>query len=159
MTLLGRRAECEQLDGVVADALAGRSRVVVLRGEAGAGKSALLHYLSERSDGWQVARAVGIESELELAYSGLRQLCAPLLQHVDRLPGPQRDALTTVFGLSTGPAPDRFLVGLATLTLLADAAEWQPLVCLVGDAHWLDDASVQLLKQRARVRVAEPGNR
>src|SRR5262249_15050540 len=84
MTLLGRRAECEQLDGVLADALAGRSRVVVLRGEAGAGKSALLHYVSERSDGWQVARAVGIESELELAYSGLHQLCAPLLDHVDR---------------------------------------------------------------------------
>ena len=113
MTLLGRRAECEELDGVLADALAGRSRVVVLRGEAGAGKSALLHYVSERSDGWQLARAVGIESELELAYSGLHQLCAPLLDHVDRLPSPQRAALTTVFGLSTGPAPDRFLVGLS----------------------------------------------
>src|SRR5262249_39817486 len=81
MTLLGRRAECEELDGVLADALAGRSRVVVLRGEAGAGKSALLHYVSERSDGWQLVRAVGIESELELAYSGLHQLCAPLLDH------------------------------------------------------------------------------
>src|SRR5215471_16186860 len=155
MTLLGRRAECEELDGVLADALAGRSRVVVLRGEAGAGKSALLHYVSEQSDGWQLARAVGIESELELAYSGLHQLCAPLLDHVDRLPSPQRAALTTVFGLSTGPAPDRFLVGLATLTLLADAAERQPLVCLVDDAHWLDDASLQLLGFVARRLLAE----
>jgi hypothetical protein len=116
MTLLGRRAECEELDGVLADALAGRTRVVVLRGEAGAGKSALLHYVSERSDGWQRARAVGVESELELAYSGLHQFCAPLMDHVDHLPGPQRAALTTVFGLSTGPAPDRFLVGISART-------------------------------------------
>jgi DNA-binding CsgD family transcriptional regulator len=155
MVLLGRRVECEVLDGVLADALAGRSRVVVLRGEAGVGKSALLDYVSERVAGWRVANAVAIESELELAYSGLHQLCAPLLNQLDRLPIPQRDALATVFGLSAGPAPDRFLVGLATLTLLADAAEQQPLVCLVDDAQWLDDASAQILGFVARRLLAE----
>jgi DNA-binding CsgD family transcriptional regulator len=155
MTLLGRRAECEELDGVLADALGGRSRVVVLRGEAGAGKSALLGYVSERVGGWHVARAVGIESEMELAYSGLHQLCAPLFDRLDRLPDPQRDALATVFGRDTGPAPDRFLVGLATLTLLADVAEGQPLVCIIDDAQWLDEASAQILGFVARRLVAE----
>ena len=100
--LLGRRSECEALDRLVADALAGRSRVTVLRGEAGVGKSALLDYLSGRVAGWQVARAVGVESEMELAYAGLHQLCAPMLDHLDRLPVPQRDALATVFGRSAG---------------------------------------------------------
>src|SRR5262249_51408663 len=153
-TLLGRRAECAELDGVLADALAGRSRVVVMRGDAGAGKSALLDYVSDSAAGWQVARAVGNESELELAYSGLHQLCAPMLDHMDRLPGPQSAALATVFGKSAGPTPERFLVGLATLTLLADAAEQQPLVCLVDDAHWLDEASAQLLGFVARRLLA-----
>ena len=124
--LLGRRSECKALDRLVADALAGRSRVTVLRGEAGVGKSALLSYLSGRVAGWHVARAVGVESEMELAYAGLHQLCAPMLDHLDRLPVPQRDALATVFGRSTGPAPDRFLVGLATLTLFAEVAESAP---------------------------------
>src|SRR6516164_1838772 len=155
MALLGRRAECEELDGVIADALAGRSRVVVLRGEAGAGKSALLDYVSERARDSQVARTVGIESELELGYSGLHQLCAPMLDDLDRLPGPQHDALATVFGPGAGPPPDRFLVGLATLTLFATAAERQPLVCLVDDAHWLDDASAQILAFVARRLLAE----
>jgi DNA-binding CsgD family transcriptional regulator/tetratricopeptide (TPR) repeat protein len=155
MTLLGRRTECEELDGVLADALGGRSRVIVLRGEAGVGKSALLGYVSERVAGWQVARAVGVESEMELAYSGLHQLCAPLLDRLDRLPVPQRDALATVFGLSGAPAPDRFLVGLATLTLLADAPEEQPLVCIVDDAQWLDEASAQILGFVARRFLAE----
>jgi AAA ATPase domain len=155
MTLLGRRAECEALDGVLADALAGHSRVAVLRGEAGAGKSALLGYLAERAAGSHVATAVGVESEMELAYSGLHQLCAPMLDHLDRLPIPQRDALATVFGLSTGPAPDRFLVGLAALTLLSDAAEQQPLVCIVDDAQWLDDTSARTLGFVARRLLAE----
>jgi DNA-binding CsgD family transcriptional regulator len=154
-TLLGRRAECEALAGVLADARAGRSRVVVLRGEAGAGKSALLGYVSEHLAGWHIATAVGVESEMELAYSGLHQICASMLDHLDRLPPPQRDALATVFGLSAGPAPDRFLVGLATLTLLADAAERQPLVCIVDDAQWLDDTSAQILSFVARRLLAE----
>jgi DNA-binding CsgD family transcriptional regulator len=119
------------------------------------GKSALLGYLSDRVDGWQVARAAGIESEMELAYAGLHQLCAPLLERLDRLPVPQRNALATVFGLGEGPAPDRFLVGLATLTLLAEVAEDQPLVCIVDDAQWLDQASAQLLGFVARRLFAE----
>ena len=134
---------------------AGASRVAVLRGEAGVGKSALLGYLAERVAGWRLARAVGVESEMELAYSGLHQLCAPMLDHLDGLPVPQRDALATVFGLSAGPAPDRFLVGLATLTLVAEAAERQPLLCIVDDAQWLDQASAQILGFVARRLLAE----
>jgi DNA-binding CsgD family transcriptional regulator len=155
MRLLGRGAECEALDRILADALAARSGVLVLRGEAGAGKSALLRYLSERVEGWHVASAVGVESEMELAYSGLHQLCAPILDRLDRLPAPQRDALETVFGLNAGPAPDRFLVGLGTLTLLAEVAEQQPLVCIVDDTQWLDDASAQILGFVARRLLAE----
>jgi DNA-binding CsgD family transcriptional regulator/tetratricopeptide (TPR) repeat protein len=143
------------LDRLLADALAGRSRVTVLRGEAGAGKSALLGYLSGRVAGWHVARAVGVESEMELAYAGLHQLCAPMLDHLGRLPAPQRDALATVFGRSAGAAPDRFLVGLATLTLFAEVAEQQPLACIVDDAQWLDHASAQILGFVARRLLAE----
>ncbi len=153
--LLGRRSECEALDRLLADALAGRSRVTILRGEAGVGKSALLGCLSGRLAGWNVARAAGVESEMELAYAGLHQLCAPMLSHLGRLPAPQRDALATVFGRSAGAAPDRFLVGLATLTLFAEVAEQQPLACLVDDAQWLDRASAQILGFVARRLLAE----
>jgi DNA-binding CsgD family transcriptional regulator len=137
------------------DTLAGHSRAAVLRGEAGVGKSALLGYLSDRVADWRVARAVGVESETELAYSGLHQLCAPMLDRLERLPVPQRDALATVFGQSSGPAPDRFLVALATLTLFAEIAEEQPLVCIVDDAQWLDRASAQILGFVARRLLAE----
>jgi DNA-binding CsgD family transcriptional regulator len=154
-TLLGRRAECRAIDKLLAEALTGRSRMVVLRGEAGVGKSALLGYLVDRVAGWRVATAAGVESEMELGYSGLHQLCASLLDHLDRLPPPQRDALATVFGLSAGPAPDRFLVGLATLSILAEAADGQPLVCIVDDAHWLDSASEQILGFVGRRLLAE----
>jgi DNA-binding CsgD family transcriptional regulator len=153
--LVDRRTECQALDQLVADVLAGTSRVTVLRGEAGVGKSALLGYLSDRVAGWRIARAVGVESEMELAYSGLHQLCAPMLDHLERLPVPQRDALATVFGRSAGPAPDRFLVGLAALTLLAEVAEEQPLVCIVDDAQWLDQASAQIFAFVARRLLAE----
>ncbi len=153
--LLGRGSECEVVDRLVADALAGLSRVVILRGEAGVGKSALLGYLSDQIAEWRVARAVGVESEMELAYAGLHQLCAPMLDHLDRLPAPQRDALATVFGRSAAPAPDRFLVGLATLTLFAEVAEQQPLACVVDDAQWLDHASAQILGFVARRLLAE----
>ena len=155
LKLLGRRSECEELDRLLADALAGRSRVTVLRGEAGVGKSALLGYLSGRVAGWHVARAVGVESEMELAYAGLHQLCAPMLDHLGQLPAPQRDALATVFGRSAGAAPGRFLVGLATLTLFAEVAEQQPLICVVDDAQWLDHASAQILGFVARRLLAE----
>jgi DNA-binding CsgD family transcriptional regulator len=153
--LLGRRSECEALDRLVADVLAGESRVAVLRGEAGVGKSALLGYLSDGVADWRVARSVGVQSEMELAYSGLHQLCAPMLDQLERLPEPQRDALETVFGRNAGPAPDRFLVGLATLTLLAEIAEEQPLACIVDDAQWLDRASAQILGFVARRLFAE----
>ena len=119
------------------------------------GKSALLDYVSDRVEGWHVAKAVGIESEMELAYSGLHQLCAPMLDQLEQLPVPQRDALARVFGRSAGPAPDRFLVGLATLTLFAEVAERQPLVCIVDDAQWLDHASAQILGFVARRLLAE----
>ncbi len=105
-TLLGRQAECEALEGLLTDALAGQSRVLTLRGEAGIGKSALLGHFLDRLRGWRVAQAVGVESEVELAYSSLHQVCAPMLDQLERLPGPQREALSTVFGLSAGPAPD-----------------------------------------------------
>ncbi len=153
--LLGRRGECEALDRLLTDVLAGASRVTVLRGEPGVGKSALLAYVSGRAAGWRAVTAAGVESEMELAYSGLHQLCAPMLDHIDRLPGPQRDALATVFGLSVGLAPDRFLVGLAVLSLLAEAAEQQPLICIVDDAQWLDQASAQVLAFAARRLLAE----
>jgi hypothetical protein len=154
-SLVGRRGECEALDRLIADVLAGESRVTVLRGDAGVGKSALLDYLTDRVADWRVVTAVGVESEMELAYSGLHQLCAPMLDHLDALPVPQRDALATVFGRSSGPAPDRFLVGLATLTLFAEVAEPQPLACIVDDAQWLDHASAQILGFVARRLLAE----
>jgi DNA-binding CsgD family transcriptional regulator len=140
---------------LVADVVAGASRVAVLRGEAGVGKSALLAYLRESTAGWRVSTVVGVESELELAYSGLHQLCVPMLDHLERLPAPQRDALATVFGMSAGSPPDRFLVGLATLTLLADAAEQQPLLCIVDDAQWLDQESAQVFGFVGRRLLAE----
>jgi DNA-binding CsgD family transcriptional regulator len=155
MNLPGRRAECEAIEMLLTDVLAGRSRVAVLRGEAGVGKSALLGYVSNRVAGWRVATAVGVESEMELAYSGLHQLCAPMLDRLEGMPAPQRQALATVFGQTTGPAPDRFLVGLGTLTLLALIADEQPLVCIVDDAQWLDQASAQILGFVGRRILAE----
>jgi DNA-binding CsgD family transcriptional regulator len=153
--LLGRRAECQALDQILTDALAGTSRVTVLRGEAGVGKSALLARLADRVGGWYVARADGVESEMELPYSGLHQLCAPMLDQLDRLPVPQREALATVFALSSGPPPDGFLVGLATLSLLAEVADRQPLVCIVDDAQWLDQATAQIIGFVGRRLLAE----
>jgi DNA-binding NarL/FixJ family response regulator len=153
--LLGRRRERELLDRLVTDVATGTSRVLVLRGEPGVGKSALLAHVARQTLGWRVVSAAGVESEMELAYSGLHQLCRPLLTHLDDLPGPQRDALATVFGLTFGPPPDRFLVGLATLSLLAEAAESGPLACIVDDAQWLDRASGQVLAFVSRRLDAE----
>ena len=133
----------------------GPSRALVLRGEAGVGKSALLEYLVAHASGCGIGRAAGVESEMELAYAGLQQLCAPLLDRVERLPGPQRDALGIAFGLRDGAAPDRFLVGLAVLSLLSDVAEDRPVVCVVDDAQWLDAASAQALAFVARRLGAE----
>src|SRR5512135_2277572 len=121
--LRGRRTERAALDRLLAEARSGRSRVLVLRGEAGVGKTALLDYLQEQARGFSVARAAGVESEMELAFAGLHQLCTPMLASLAGLPDPQRDALGTVFGLSAGEAPDRLLVGLSVLGLLSEVAE------------------------------------
>jgi AAA ATPase domain len=133
--LQGRGSEGAKLDALLSDAAAGRSAVLVLRGETGIGKSALLDHVEARAAAFRVARAVGVESEMEFAYGGLHQLCAPFLDELGRLPDPQRSALGTAFGLTAGETPDRFLVGLAVLNLLAELAEDKPLVCLVDDAH------------------------
>ena len=134
---------------------ASEGRALVVRGEPGVGKTALLDYLAEQALGCRVARAAGVESEMELAFAGVHQLCAPMLDRLERLPVPQGEALRTAFGLSSGSAPDRFLVGLATLSLLADVAEEHPLVCLVDDEQWLDRASAQVMAFVARRLVAE----
>lgn len=154
--LRGRASECDALRELVAEARSGTSRVLVLRGEAGVGKSALLDFVATVDTGVRVVRVAGIESDMELAYAGLQQLCAPLLNHLDGLPVPQRDALTVAFGLGVGPAPDRFLVGLAVLSLMAAAADDQPLLCVVDDAQWLDQVSLQSLGFVARRLMVEP---
>jgi DNA-binding CsgD family transcriptional regulator len=153
--LVGRRAECEALDDLLTGVRGGRSAAVLLHGEAGIGKTALLEYALRNATGCQIGRATGVESEMELAFGGLHQVCAPFLEHADRLPDPQREALGTVFGMNAGPPPDRFLVGLAVLSLLAEAAEERPLVCLVDDAQWLDQVSAQILVFVARRLLAE----
>jgi DNA-binding CsgD family transcriptional regulator len=153
--LLGRAGECAALERLLADALAGAGRVVVLRGAAGVGKSALLGQIRRGAGGWRIASANGVESEMELAFGGLHQLCAPLLEHLDLLPDPQRAALETVFGLSAGAPPDRFLVGLATLSLFGRGAQQLPLLCLIDDAHRLDGATAQVLGFVARRLRAE----
>jgi DNA-binding CsgD family transcriptional regulator len=154
--LTDRRGERGVLDRLIDAVRAGESRVLVVRGEPGVGKSALLDYLAAHAPGCRVVRAAGVESEMELAFAGLHQLLSPVLDHLDRLPGPQRDALRTTFGLSAGPAPDRFLVGLAVLGLVSEVAAERPLICVVDDGQWLDRASVQALGFAARRLAAEP---
>lgn len=153
--ILDRRAEREALNRLVAEARAGTSGVLVVSGDAGVGKTALLGYLNAQATRCRIARAAGIESEMELAFAGLHQLCAPFLDRLDRLPAPQRDALGTAFGLRAGDPPDRFLVGLAVLSLLTNAAEDQPLIGILDDAQWLDHASAQVLGFVARRLAAE----
>jgi DNA-binding CsgD family transcriptional regulator len=153
--LLGRRVECEILDRLIADVTGGTSRVLLLYGGAGVGKSALLAHLAGCVPGWRVISALGVESEMELPHSALHQLCSPLLEHLDDIPAPQGEALRIVFGLTDGPAPDRFLVSLATVSLIAQAAEERPLACIVDDAQWLDQASAQTLAFVARRLLAE----
>src|SRR6202034_3031424 len=154
--LTDRRGECAVLDQLIDAVRAGGSRVLVVRGEPGVGKSALLDYLAGHAPGCRVARATGVQSEMELAFAGLHQLLAPVLDHLEGLPVPQREALRTAFGLSAGPAPDRFLVGLAVLGLVSEVAAEKPLICVVDDEQWLDRASVQSLGFMARRLAAEP---
>jgi DNA-binding CsgD family transcriptional regulator len=153
--LLGRRNECATLDRLLEVVRAGESRALVIRGDPGVGKTALLGYVAERATGCRVAHVGGVQAEMELPFAGLHQLCAPMLDRLDRLPGPQRDALASAFGLAAGHAPDRFLIGLAVLSLLAEVSEERPLVCLIDDAHSLDHASAQAMAFVARRLVAE----
>jgi DNA-binding CsgD family transcriptional regulator len=155
-TLRGRRTECALLDRMLAAVREGESRTLVVRGEAGVGKSALLQYAVEAAPDLEVVRAVGVESEMELPFASLHQLCAPMLDGLGRLPAPQRDALRVVFGLDAGPPPDGFLVGLAVLSLLSELAEERPLLCVVDDSQWLDQASARTLGFVARRLRAEP---
>jgi AAA ATPase domain len=154
--LTDRRRERGALDRLIDAVRAGESQVLVLRGEPGVGKSVLLDYLTRRAQHCQLLRAAGIQSEMELAFAGLHQLCGPMLVRLDRLPVPQQEALRTAFGLSAGPPPDRFLVSLAVLSLLSDAAGERPLVCVVDDQQWLDRASAQALGFVARRLAADP---
>ncbi len=154
--LRGRDRDRAVLDNLSAQARAGSGQVLVLRGEAGVGKTALLEYLSEQATGFSATRVAGIQEDMELAYAGLQQLCAPLMGNVAVLPQPQREALDVAFGYGSGPAPDRFLVGLAVLSLMAAASAEHPLLCIVDDAQWLDQVSVQTLAFVARRLLAEP---
>jgi DNA-binding CsgD family transcriptional regulator len=154
--LRGRRGEREALEELIDAVRGGESRALVVRGEPGVGKTALLEYVIERASDCRLVRATGVQSEMELAFAGLHQLLAPMLDHLERLPAPQREALRTAFGFSPGSTPDRFLVALAVLSLLSDVAEEQPLICLVDDEQWLDRASAQVLAFVARRLQAEP---
>ena len=154
--LVGRRGECAVLDRLLDAARDGRSGVLVLSGEPGVGKTALLDYAVESASGFRVARGAGVESEAELAFAALHQLCGPMLDRLERLPDPQQAALGAAFGLREGAAPERFLVGLAALSLLASVAEEQPLLCVIDDALWLDRASAQALAFLARRLLADP---
>jgi DNA-binding CsgD family transcriptional regulator len=153
--LADRRAECAALDRLLEAVRAGESRALLVHGQPGAGKTVLLDYLAGQAASCQVVRAAGVQSEMELAFAGLHQVCAPLLDQLEVLPVPQAAAVRTAFGLSAGPVPDRFLVGLAVLGLLAEVAAKEPLVCLVDDAQWLDRASAQVLAFVARRLGAE----
>jgi DNA-binding CsgD family transcriptional regulator len=154
--LTDRRSERDALDRLVAAVRGGQSRALVVSGDPGVGKTALLDYLARRASECQVARASGAQTEMELAFAGLHQLCAPMLSRAGHLPVPQRDALRTAFGQAAGPPPDRFLVGLAVLSLLSEVAGEQPLVCLIDDEQWLDQASAQALGFAARRLAADP---
>lgn len=156
VSLLGRDSECAQLDEFIAAVREGHSRALVLRGEAGIGKTALLRYLLASAKEMTVVRAAGVESEMELAFATLHQLCAPWLDRLERLPDPQRDALEVVFGKRLGSAPDRFVVGLAVLSLLSEAANERPLLCVVDDAQWVDQESALTLAFVARRLQVEP---
>ncbi len=151
----GRTGECTVLDAMLEDVRSGQSAVLVIRGEAGVGKTALLRHAAERAAGFRVAPIGGVEAEMELPFAGLHQLCAPMLAHLGAIPPPQQAAMRVAFGLAAGPAPDRFLVALAALSLLCEVAEEGPLLCIVDDAQWLDGASGQVLGFVARRLLAE----
>jgi predicted ATPase len=148
--LVGRDGELEKLGALLATVQAGGSAALVLRGEPGVGKSALLEVLIDLASGFQIVRAVGIEGEVDLPYAGLQQLCRSMTDTISALPQPQSDALRVAFGLSSGEAPDRYLVGLATLTLMSEVAAVRPVLCVVDDAQWLDPETTRALAFVAR---------
>lgn len=156
--LTGRRVERDELDRVVDAVHGGQGHALVVRGEPGVGKTTLLDHLADRASrmGCLLMRVAGVQSEMELAFAGLHQLCAPLLHQAERLPTPQRDALRTAFGLDGGPAPDRFHVGLAVLSMLSAAGDDRPVICVVDDEQWLDEGSAQVLGFVARRLLADP---
>src|SRR4051812_24443843 len=154
-SLRGREEELRTLDQLLEAVRAGESRALVLHGEPGIGKTALLEHAVESAAAFRVARAGGVEAEMELAFAALQQLCAPMSDRLEHLPAPQRDALGVAFGLHAGAPPDRFLVGLATLSLFSEVAEEQPLLCVIDDSQWLDRASAQALAFVARRLLAE----
>jgi DNA-binding CsgD family transcriptional regulator len=154
--LMDRVSERDALDRLINAVRGGQGQALVVRGDPGMGKTVLLDHLAGQARGCRVARAVGVQSEMELAFAGLHQLCAPMLSRAGHLPVPQRDALRTAFGVAAGPPPDRFLVGLAVLSLLSGAAGERPLIGLVDDAQWLDRASAQALGFAARRLAADP---
>jgi DNA-binding CsgD family transcriptional regulator len=154
--LMDRHAEQARLVQLVDAVRGGESRALVVRGDAGVGKTALLDFLTGAAAGCRVLRVTGVQSEMELAFAGLHQLCVPVMSRTGLLPAPQRQALSVAFGLSEGPVPDRFLVGLAVLGLLSEVAEEQPLLCVVDDQHWLDQASAHALGFAARRLAADP---
>src|SRR5919197_419350 len=152
---LGRTRERERLDAMLGQAREGESAVLVIRGEPGIGKTALLRYAARHATGFRLAQVTGAEAEMELPFAGIHQLCAPLLDHLAALPQPQQDALNVALGLASGDVPERFVVGLAVLGLLSATAEERPLLCLVEDAQWLDEASGLILGFIARRVLAE----
>src|SRR5690242_1149177 len=143
--LFGRQREREVVERVLENAREGQGGVLAVYGEPGVGKTALLDSAIEAATGFQVVRAVGVEGEMELPFAALQQLCSPSVDLLDRLPEPQRDAFEIALGLSKGRAPDPFLIGLAVLNLLSEAAQQEPLLCVVDDAQWLDRASARVL--------------
>ena len=151
----GRTSERQTLDRLLETVRGGHSAVLVIRGEAGVGKTALLRYAARQASGFRIAQIAGVEAEMELPFAGLHQLCAPLLEKLDALAQPQQVALTVALGLLSGDAPDRFLVAMAALSLLAEVAAERPLLCFVDDAQWLDGASRQVLGFVARRVLAE----
>src|SRR5690348_13431598 len=153
--LQGRSEERARLDRLLETVRGGRSAVLVVRGEAGVGKSALLRHAVGRAGGFRVVQVAGVESEMELPFAGLHQLCTPMLDRLGGLPGPQQVALRVALGLASGDRPDRFLVALAALGLLSAAAEARPLFCVVDDFQWLDDGSGQAIAFVARRLLAE----
>jgi predicted ATPase len=153
---VGRSSERERLDATLAPARDGHSAVLVIRGDPGIGKTALLRYAARQASGLRIIEVEGVQAEMELAFAGIHQLCRPLFDQLEALAPPQQSAIEVALGVASGDPPDRFLVAVAVLNLLCAAAEARPLLCLIDDAQWLDAASGQTFGFVARRLAAEP---